>query len=145
MLLFSTFVLAHSGLGFVPIAAWYDKPPHYLDKKLRENKVMQLEKEDKKKILDAASDMMGAFSEMRVAVERMKIFHTIAGNLAGIQFPADVVKSGLNPFEEAFRKARERFCTLIGVGSDDKEFWEWYDSQPPSMEQLKHKKKEVMG
>lgn len=100
---------------------------------------MELDREDKKKLLDAASQLAKAFSDFRCEVERLQTVHTIVKNVAGIELPADGVRISLAPLEKKMSETHQAFCELIGASETDNEFWEWYEKQPPSMEELKER------
>ena len=99
----------------------------------------ELDREDKKKLLDAASQLAKAFSDFRCEVERLQTVHTIVKNIAGIELPADGVRISLAPFEKKMSDTHHAFCELIGASETDNEFWDWYEKQPPSMEELKER------
>lgn len=95
---------------------------------------MKLTNEEKKRIGDAATIMMQAFCEFKMAEDRMSTASTICGNLAGIAIPKDVFVAGIKPYADSFINAQKVFREELGVGDDNTEFWEWNKKQPPSME-----------
>lgn len=106
---------------------------------------MNLTNEEKKEIGDAASAMMQTFCEFRLAEDRLNTANTLSGNLAQIRIPDEIMKNALSPYAESFKNAQEKFFDVLGIPLSNKEFWGWYKNQPPSMEQLKRKYKEVLG
>ena len=106
---------------------------------------MNLTNEEKKKIGDAASAMMQAFCEFRLAEDRLNIANSLSGNLAQIRLPDELIKNALAPYVGVFKEMQWKFFDALGIPLTNKEFLDWYSKQPPSMEQLKHKWKEVMG
>ena len=106
---------------------------------------MNLTNEEKGRIVNAANAMMVAFFEFRNARNRLDIANTIAGNLAQIRIPDNLLEGVLEPYEKVFKEMQEHFFDVVGIPKMDKEFWDWYKRQPPSIEQLKHKWKEVVA
>lgn len=106
---------------------------------------MNLTNEEKKQIGDAASAMMQALCEFRLAEDRLNIANSLSGNLAQIRLPDELIKNALAPYVGVFKEMQYKFFDVLEIPLTNKDFWDWYNKQPPSMEQLKHKWKAVMG
>lgn len=106
---------------------------------------MTLTNEEKKNIGDAASAMMSAFCEFRLAEDRLRIASTLSGNLADIHLPDELIINAIAPYAEAFKARQKDFFDALGIGEDNKEFWEWHEKQPPSMDELKRKSDRICG
>ena len=98
---------------------------------------MQITNEEKKKIGDAASAMMSAFCEFRLAEDRLGTASILSGKLAGIRLPEELMMNAIAPYAEAFKVRQKEFFDALGIGEDNKEFWEWHKQQPPGMDELK--------
>ena len=101
---------------------------------------MQITNEEKKNIGDAASAMMSAFCEFRLAEDRLRIAFTLSGNLADIHLPDELMMNAIAPYAEAFKSRQKDFFEALGIGEDNKEFWEWHEKQAPGKDGLKRKK-----
>lgn len=96
---------------------------------------MDMTNEEKKNIGDAASAMMQAFCEFKLAEDRLQVASTLSGNLAQIRLPDELIRAALVPYIEEFKKCQEKFFDALGVPLSNKEFWEWNKKQPPIIEQ----------
>lgn len=105
---------------------------------------MQITNEEKKHIGDAASAMMSAFCEFRLAEDRLSTASTLSGNLAGIRLPSGLMMNAIAPYAEAFKARKKEFFEALGIGEDNKEFWEWHKQQQ-IMEELKSKPESTCG
>ena len=106
---------------------------------------MNLTYEEQKKIGDSATDMMQAFCEFRLAEERLSIVNTLSGNIVQVSIPDEMFKNALDPYARQFKKMQDRFFESLGIPISNKEFWDWYNKQPPSIEQLKKRCQETKG
>lgn len=104
---------------------------------------MNLTNEEKKNIGDAASAMMSAFCEFRLAEDRLGTASTISGKLAGIRLPEELMMNAIAPYAEAFKERQKEFFEALGIGEENKEFWEWHKQQTPSMDELKKSIREL--
>ena len=96
-----------------------------------------LTNEEKKTIGDAATEMMQAFCAFRIAEEKLRVVNTLSGNLAQVIMSDEMFKNALDPYARQFKEMQNRFFDALGIPLTNKEFWDWYRKQPPSMEQLK--------
>ena len=100
---------------------------------------MNLTNEEKKKIGDAATAMMQSFCEFKIAEDRLNVANSLSSNLVHIQLPKDILDSALNQYLDAFKQKQLEFFDALDIGLGNKNFWDWYDNQSPSMEDLKRK------
>lgn len=96
---------------------------------------MQATFEEKNRIGDAAIAMMQAYCTLRIAEDRLNHIGNLAGQLLKLNLfdngqtagGDDVRKIVLSPYVESFKDAQMEFFNSLGVGLDNKEFWEWCD------------------
>ena len=100
---------------------------------------MNLTNEEKKKIGDSVTAMMQAFCEFKMAEDRLKIANDLSANLVKIKLPDDIINAILKNYLDSFKQKQLEFFDALGISFDNKEFWDWYDKQPPSMDELKKK------
>lgn len=100
---------------------------------------MNLTNDEKLKIGNAASEMMSSFCELRLAEDRLRIASTLAGSLAEIRLPKKLVDNALVPYINAFKDKQEKFFEVVGMSHSNEDFWNWYDKQPPTMDELRKK------
>lgn len=106
---------------------------------------MNLTNEERKNIMDAASEMMRSFCEFHLAEDRLNIANSLSSRMANIKFPDELRGNALAPYAEAFKEMQCKFFDSLGIPLTNNEFWDWYNKQPPSMDKLKQKWKEVIG
>lgn len=106
---------------------------------------MNLTNEEKKNIMDAASEMMRSFCEFHLAEDRLNIANSLSSRMANIKFPDELTGNALAPYAAAFKEMQCKFFDSLGIPLTNNEFWDWYNKQPPSIDQLKQKRKEVIG
>ena len=106
---------------------------------------MNLTNEEKKRIGDAATAMMQAFCELKMAEDRLNIASSLSSKLVQIHLPNDVLNGALIRYVDAFKQKQNDFFETLGIGVGNKDFWEWYDRQLPSMDELTGKFKGIKG
>ena len=86
---------------------------------------MDLTNEEKKKIADAATLLMQVFCEYRMAEDRLNMMNLLSGSLMKMALPEELIKNALAPFMTRFQLAKTSFFENLGIGEDNKEFWEY--------------------
>ena len=98
---------------------------------------MQLTREEQLRISKAAIEMAKAFSLLGLAENRLNIANNLSCNLVEIRVPDSVLETVLKPYKEQFMEAHKRFFESLGIGDDNKEFWDWAKQQCSAMSEVK--------
>lgn len=113
---------------------------------------MQATFEEMNRIGDAAIAMMQAYCTLRIAEDRLNHIGNLAGQLLRLNLfdggqtagGDDVRKIVLSPYLETFKVAQMEFFNSLGVGLDNKEFWEWCDKQNREKKETEKKSDGIM-
>lgn len=99
---------------------------------------MTLTNEEKKKIADAAAQMMQTFCEFKLAEDRLATMNNLSGHLINMSLDDKTMQATILPYFGQFKKKQEEFFSLMGIQEDNKEFWEY--SQKVDKEKLRNSK-----
>ena len=91
--------------------------------------------EEKNRIGDAAIAMMQAFCSLKIAEDRLNHIGNLAGSLLKLNLfnggqaadGTDVREVILRSYIEEFKVRQLDFFNALGIGPENKEFWEWCD------------------
>ena len=97
---------------------------------------MNLTNEEKKRIADAATIMMQTFCEYRMAEDRLNIMRSLVGNVLQMRLGDEILQAALTPYMERMRTAQKEFFDALGIGEDNKEFWEYNASVEQNRRQV---------
>lgn len=86
---------------------------------------MELTNEEKKTIADAATLMMQTFCEYKMAEDRLSIMSNLSIGLIRVGLDKEAMERALQPYFERLRESRKSFFESLGIGEDNKKFWEW--------------------
>lgn len=112
-----------------------------------------LTNEEKNRIGDAAIAMMNAFAEWKIAEDRLNHIGTLAGRLLNLNLfnsglhvadGTDVREVVLRSFIEKFKAIQLDFFNSLGIGPENKEFWEWCDSHNKEQTKVDHESNGIL-
>lgn len=107
---------------------------------------MELTNEEKKKIADAATLMMQTFCEYRMAEDRLSIMSNLSIGLIKVGLDKSATERALLPYFERLRESQKSFFGVLGIGEDNKEFWDWNRQEEEQMreEAIEKEQKQVV-